>query len=309
MINTQKTIQKSAHISGQGLHTGHQINLTFKPADVNSGILFKRTDIQGFNPVKLTASDVYDTSRGTSLCKNGADFKTVEHLLAALSGMGIDNIIVEMDTDETPILDGSSQKYVDLLNTAGIVDQKIEKTYLNITEEIRYVDDEKGIELIALPNDDFQISVMVDYNSQIIAAQHAELNHITDFISEIAPCRTFVFLHELQYLIAHNLVKGGDVDNAVVFVESMPDENTLKQLAAFFNRSNIKVSEHSVLNNTNLRFENEPARHKLLDLLGDLSLVGMPLKAKIIAKKPGHSSNIKFAKMIQDYYLKQNHIL
>src|SRR5574344_873588 len=239
MINTQKTIQTEAHISGQGLHTGHQVHLTFKPAEINTGILFKRIDIKDFTPVKLSVNDVYDTSRGTSLRKNGAEFKTVEHLLAALAGLEIDNIIVEMDTDETPILDGSAKQYVSLLKKTGIVEQNAEKQYIEIKEEIRYKNDEKGIELIATPSDHFQLSVMVDYDSKVIAAQQAQLQHIADFATEISPCRTFVFLHELQYLIAHNLVRGGDVDNAIVFVEYMPDEATLQKLAAFFNRPNI----------------------------------------------------------------------
>ena len=303
MIGKQKTIQQRVSVSGLGLHTGKLANLTLKPADIYTGILFKRTDIENYQPVKLGVDDVFDTSRGTFLRKNGAEFKTIEHLLAAVTGLEIDNILIEIDSDEIPILDGSSKIFADLISSAGIISQNAEKQYLRISEEIKYKNRERGIEIIAYPSEEFKISVEVDYDSKVIVPQKAEFHRIEDFMTEIAPCRTFVFLHELQYLIAHNLVRGGDVSNAIVFVEYMPDETTLKQLAEFFNKPDIKVSEQSVLNNTVLRFENEPARHKLLDLIGDLTLLGQPLKAQIIAKKPGHFSNIEFAKLIQKHIL------
>jgi len=306
MIKKQKTIQQEVSISGSGLHTGKQANLTLKPADISTGILFKRTDIANYQPVKLSVEDVFDTSRGTFLRKNSAEFKTVEHLLAAITGLEIDNILIEIDGEEMPILDGSSKVFADLIISADIISQDAEKQYLRISEEIKYENPEKGIEIIARPSEELKISVEVDYDSKVILPQKAELACIEDFRTEIASCRTFVFLHELQYLIAHNLVRGGDVNNAIVFVEHLPDEATAKQLAEFFNKPDIKVSEQSVLNNTELCFENEPARHKLLDLIGDLTLLGLPLKAEITAKKPGHFSNIEFAKLIQKHILNGN---
>lgn len=294
----QTTIAKEASISGKGLHSGKQVTITLKPAPDHFGVQFRRVDLPQQPIVKACVSNVYDTSRGTSLRENGAEVKTVEHLLAALAGMQIDNVLVDIDAEETPILDGSSRFYVELLKKAGKKAQLADRQYLTVEKEIRFSKPEAGIELTISPSDTFDMEVEVDYGTQVLAAQKAALKNLTDFESEIYNCRTFVFLHEIQLLIEHNLVKGGDLDNAIVFVDKKPDAAVLDKLAAFFNKSDIQVNENGTLNNLQLRYPNEPARHKLLDLIGDLYLLGKPLKAKVLAKKPGHFANVEFAKLI-----------
>ncbi|MEG2071500.1 MAG: UDP-3-O-acyl-N-acetylglucosamine deacetylase, partial [Bacteroidales bacterium] len=248
--------------------------------------------------IKALVNNVFDTSRGTSIKENGAEVRTVEHLMAALVGVGIDNVLVEIDAPETPILDGSSRLYVDILQEVHKVNLNAEKDYIVIHEPVSFSIPEKGIELVIKPSEHFKIHVDVDYGTMVLANQEAILNRLEDFYPEVYNCRTFVFLHELQFLIANNLVKGGDVDNAIVFVDKMPEQSVLDQLAAFFNKSNIKVTENGTLDNVQLHYTNEPARHKLLDLVGDLFLLGKPIKGEIYAKKPGHFSNTEFAKLI-----------
>lgn len=297
MPNTH-TISTSISLSGRGLHTGKNVTVTFNPAPEHTGILFRRTDLPGQPMVHALATNVFDTSRGTSLKENGAEVRTVEHLMAALSGLQLDNIIVDIDAGETPILDGSARFYVEALQKAGVVEQQQEREYFVVTEPVSFSLPEKQIEIRVEPYDGFEIKVDVDYGTAVLATQTAELNDISRFYPEIYNCRTFVFLHELQFLIANNLVKGGDVDNAIVFVAQMPEQGVLDQLSAFFNRKNLKVTENGVLDNVELKHPNEPARHKLLDLVGDLYLLGKPLKGRVYASHPGHFANTELAKKL-----------
>lgn len=296
-MNTH-TISTSVSLSGKGLHTGKQVNVTFNPAPEHTGVVFRRVDLPGQPIVHAIATNVFDTSRGTSLKENNAEVRTVEHLMAALAGLQIDNVIVDIDAEETPILDGSSRFYVEALQKAGVVEQKQERKYFVVTEPMTFSIPEKQIELRAEPFDGFELKVDVDYGTAVLATQTAELNDINNFYPDIYNCRTFVFLHELQFLIANNLVKGGDVDNAIVFVAQMPEQKVLDQLSAFFNRKNLKVTENGVLDNVELHHPNEPARHKLLDLVGDLYLLGKPLKGRVYASHPGHFANTEFAKKL-----------
>lgn len=296
-MNTH-TISTSVSLSGKGLHTGKQVNVMFNPAPEHTGVVFRRVDLPGQPIVHAIATNVFDTSRGTSLKENNAEVRTVEHLMAALAGLQIDNVIVDIDAEETPILDGSSRFYVEALQKAGVVEQKQEREYFVVTEPMTFSIPEKQIELRAEPFDGFELKVDVDYGTAVLATQTAELNDINKFYPDIYNCRTFVFLHELQFLIANNLVKGGDVDNAIVFVAQMPEQKVLDQLSAFFNRKNLKVTENGVLDNVELHHPNEPARHKLLDLVGDLYLLGKPLKGRVYASHPGHFANTEFAKKL-----------
>ena len=296
-MNTH-TISTSVSLSGKGLHTGKQVNVTFNPAPEHTGVVFRRVDLPGQPIVHAIATNVFDTSRGTSLKENNAEVRTVEHLMAALAGLQIDNVIVDIDAEETPILDGSSRFYVEALQKAGVVEQKQEREYFVVTEPMTFSIPEKQIELRAEPFDGFELKVDVDYGTAVLATQTAELNDINNFYPDIYNCRTFVFLHELQFLIANNLVKGGDVDNAIVFVAQMPEQKVLDQLSAFFNLKNLKVTENGVLDNVELHHPNEPARHKLLDLVGDLYLLGKPLKGRVYASHPGHFANTEFAKKL-----------
>ena len=290
------TISTSVSLSGRGLHTGKNVTVTFNPAPENTGILFRRIDLPGQPIVHALATNVFDTSRGTSLKENEAEVRTVEHLMAALAGLQIDNIVVDIDAEETPILDGSARYYVEALQKAGIVEQNQERAYFVVTEPVSFSLPEKQIEIRIEPFDGFEMKVDVDYGTAVLATQTAELKDVTRFYPEIYNCRTFVFLHELQFLIANNLVKGGDVDNAIVFVAQMPEQKVLDQLSAFFNRKNLKVTENGVLDNVELHHPNEPARHKLLDLVGDLYLLGKPLKGRVYASHPGHFANTELAK-------------
>lgn len=294
-MNTH-TISSPVSLSGRGLHTGKHVTVTFNPAPEYTGVLFRRVDLPGQPVIHAIATNVFDTSRGTSLKENAAEVRTVEHLMAALAGMQIDNVIVDIDAEETPILDGSSRFYVEALQNAGRVEQQQEREYFVVTKPVTFSLPEKQIELRIEPYDGYELKVDVDYGTDVLASQTAELKDIASFVPEIYNCRTFVFLHELQFLIANNLVKGGDVDNAIVFVAQMPEQKVLDQLSAFFNRKNLKVTENGVLDNVELHHPNEPARHKLLDLVGDLYLLGKPLKGRVYASHPGHFANTELAK-------------
>jgi UDP-3-O-[3-hydroxymyristoyl] N-acetylglucosamine deacetylase / 3-hydroxyacyl-[acyl-carrier-protein] dehydratase len=297
-MNYQSTIAKETIISGKGLHTGKQVTLTLKPADPDCGIVFSRVDLPDKPLIHALASNVYDTSRGTSLKENGAEVKTVEHIMAAFAGLQIDNIVVEIDAEEIPILEGSAKIYVENILQAGITPQNAERNFIIIDKVIKFEKPDAGIELTFIPGDKFKMTVKVDYETAVLSRQQAVLETMDDFIPEIYRCRTFVFLHELQFLIAHNLVKGGDIDNAIVFVDKKPNEEVMKELSVFFNRNNVIVDENGTLNHNRLHYENEPARHKMLDLIGDLYLLGGPFKGEIIASKPGHFANVEFAKLI-----------
>ena len=297
-MELKNTIAQSVSLSGKGLHTGKEVHLTFHPADVDYGIRFVRTDLAAKPEIRAHISHVRDTSRGTSLCDNGVEIKTLEHLMAALAGLSIDNLQIEIDSDELPILDGSARLYVECFQKTGLQPQNKEREYIEIKEVISYTNADLGVYLEVAPADFCSVEVNVDYGTHVLAQQKATLNRISDFFPEVYNCRTFVFLHELSFLMEQNLVKGGDVENAIVFVDKIPDQETLDKLAKFFNKSDIQVMPNGTLNNVQLRHENEPARHKLLDLIGDLYLLGKPIKGKITATKPGHLANTEFAKVI-----------
>jgi len=300
----QRTIQEPASIEGIGLHTGRIVKLVFNPAPEDHGIKFKRVDLNDQTLISADISRVASTNRGTTLSQGVASVHTIEHVLAALTGLGIDNMLIEIDGPEIPILDGSAMPFVSLLQHAGIVDQNKEKDYYIVTEPISYKDELTGSELIALPADDFEVTTLIDFNSPVLGQQYATLGSMDDFVKEIAPCRTFVFLHELDQLLAQGLIKGGDLDNAIVIAERNMDQDELDILAKKLGKPSVKIKE-GVLNTVNLLYKNEPARHKLLDVIGDLTLLGKPIKGKIVATKPGHAVNIEFTKLLKKQYLEQ----
>ncbi|RUA29183.1 MAG: UDP-3-O-[3-hydroxymyristoyl] N-acetylglucosamine deacetylase [Bacteroidetes bacterium] len=306
MSEKQVTLKEEVSISGIGLHTGVNVTINFKPAPVNTGFVFRRVDLEGQPEFPAVVDYVVDTSRGTTLEYKGARVTTIEHVLAALVGLDIDNVIIEMDHDEAPILDGSSIQYVDLLNKVGFEEQDAERVYFDLDEVISYKDAERKTEMTIIPDDSRRFSVMIDYNTKVLGTQNAELNDIKDFAKEIAPCRTFVFLHELEFLLDHNLIKGGDLSNAIVFVNKEISEKELDRLATLFNKPTVKVAKRGILNNLDLAFDNEAARHKLLDVIGDLALIGHKIKGRIIAVRPGHPTNVEFAKKIRAYIKKKS---
>lgn len=299
MLN-QSTIRNSISVSGKGLHSGRDVQVQFKPAPENHGIVFQRVDLEKRPLIHADVNNVYDTSRGTSLMENGAEVKTVEHLMAALAGLSIDNVLVEIDAEEIPILDGSAKIFVELLQKVGVEEQSQPREYIEIENEIHFKRSGSGTELIIRPADRFKVNLTVDYGTKVLANQQACLDDMTEFVQHIYDSRTFVFLHELQFLIKNNLAKGGDVENAIVFVDKKPAPEVLQELATFFNKKNIEITEDGVLNHNPLHYENEPARHKLLDLIGDLYLLGKPIKGEIIAIRPGHFANTEFAKLIAE---------
>jgi UDP-3-O-[3-hydroxymyristoyl] N-acetylglucosamine deacetylase / 3-hydroxyacyl-[acyl-carrier-protein] dehydratase len=295
----QHTIKKAVSVSGVGLHTGVKANMTFVPAGINHGIKFQRIDLDGSPVVEADVDYVVDLSRGTTIEKNGARINTVEHTLAALVGLEIDNILIQLDGPEPPIMDGSSIKFVEALEEAGMEEQNALRNFFEVPNGISYQDHERNVEIAALPLDDYRVTVMVDYNSPVLGSQHASLTSISQFAKEIASCRTFCFLHELEMLQKQNLIKGGDLNNAIVVVDRIVKDEELEHLAKLFNKSKVEVKKEGILNNVELRYKNEPARHKLLDVIGDLALVGRPLKAQILAARPGHAANVAFAKKIK----------
>lgn len=295
----QHTIKRPISISGVGLHTGVKVNMTFLPAGTNHGIKFQRVDLEGQPIVEADVDYVVDLSRGTTIEKNGARVNTVEHTLAALIGLQVDNVLIQLDGPETPIMDGSSQPFVEAIEEAGLEEQNALRNFFEVPHSIFYKDGDKNIEIAALPLDDYRVTVMVDYNSPVLGSQHASLTNINQFSKEIASCRTFCFLHELEMLQKQNLIKGGDLNNAIVVVDRIVQDNELDHLAKLFNKPKVEVKKEGILNNVELRYKNEPARHKLLDVIGDLALVGRPLKAQILAARPGHAANVAFAKKLK----------
>ena len=303
MNDKQKTLKEAFSISGIGLHTGKQVNITIKPAPEDHWFVFKRIDLPGEPLIKADIDNVTTTQRGTSLEQNGGDVHTTEHLLAALLGMGVDNALIELDGPEIPILDGSAKYFVQAIKKVGIVDQEAERNYFTLPENLAYEDAEKGIEMLAVPTagGEFRITVMVDYNSPLLGTQHASMYHMGEFEKEISSCRTFVFLRELIQLVNAGLIKGGDVDNAIVMVDTNLEESEKDLLAATFNRDKSELESIGIgmLNNVVLQFENEPARHKLLDIVGDLALVGRPIRGHILAARPGHFGNVQFGRQLR----------
>ena len=296
----QQTIKNEVSISGIGLHTGNKVTLNFKPAPTNHGISFKRIDLESQPIIEASVSYVTETERSTTISKNGIKIQTPEHLLAAFAGLKIDNILIEINAEELPILDGSSIEFIKCLKKAKLHKQNAIRKYFVIKEEINFEDPETGAKIQALPADEFNISIQIDYESKVLGNQTAELKNIEQFETEFSNARTFCFLHELELLSNNGLIKGGDLNNAIVYVEREVEEDELKRLAKLFNKKSIKISKDGYLNNLNLNYNNEAARHKLLDVVGDLMLIGMPIKGKIIAHKPGHLLNTTFSKIMKD---------
>ena len=304
----QHTLSQSISISGTGLHTGILVDMTLHPANPGFGIQFQRVDLPNQPVIKADCDLVTDTSRGTTLQVGDAKVSTVEHILAALVGLGVDNILIELNGPEIPIMDGSSAPFIEAIEKVGVLEQDAAKAWYSIDENIFHYDEDKRVEMVALPALDYQITTLIDFNSPVLGTQHAALKTIKDFKSEISPCRTFCFLHELEMLLEHDLIKGGDINNAIVVVDKPVTKEEMGRLAKVFKRDKIEVKSEGYLNNLELRFPNEPARHKLLDVVGDLALIGYPIKARIIANRPGHSSNVEFAKKIKQYIKKNKHV-
>lgn len=299
MSQQQKTIKESISFTGKGLHTGLDVTMTINPAAENHGIKFQRVDLEGKPIIDALAENVTDTSRGTTIEKHGVKVCTIEHVMAAVWGCGIDNALIEINCPETPIIDGSSIQYVEQIIKTGLAEQKADIEYYNINDKIEYTIEDKGVKIEIYPDETLSMNVNVDYNSKVLGNQYATLESIADFPSQIAPCRTFVFLHELEPLINHNLIKGGDLDNAIIIVENQISPEELERLSKLFHKEGIKVDDSGYLNNLELRFANEPARHKLLDIVGDLALIGRRINGKVIATRPGHLANTELAKIIR----------
>ncbi|MCX7875353.1 MAG: bifunctional UDP-3-O-[3-hydroxymyristoyl] N-acetylglucosamine deacetylase/3-hydroxyacyl-ACP dehydratase [Melioribacteraceae bacterium] len=303
MVEQQKTISKVVSMSGIGLHTGTQCTMTFKPAPDNYGVRFVRIDLGGNPEIPANVDYVVDISRGTTLGLGDARVHTVEHVLAAIYGLKIDNLIIELDGIEPPVGDGSSMPYVEKLLEAGIVDQETPKDYLVIDKTVMYHDEEKKIDIVALPLDDYRITIMVDYENPALGSQHTGLFDLEkEFVTEFAPARTFCFLSEVEMLADQGLIKGGNIDNAVVIVDHEINKDGLERLKSKLNLDHDLTVINGYLDNNQLRFRNEPVRHKLLDMIGDLALIGVPIKAQILAARPGHKANVEFAKKIRQLY-------
>ncbi len=301
----QRTIISDVFIEGVGLHTGSFVKMKFKPAPENFGIRFQRMDLPDQPIIAADVSKVVSTNRGTTLQEGVAQVWTVEHVLSALAGLEIDNVLIELDGPEIPIKDGSAMDFVNVLNGCGIVEQNAEREYFKILEPISFEDESTGAEFLALPSEKLEITTMIDFNSKTLAPQYASLEHIEDYKTEIAPCRTFVFLHELEALLDQNFIKWGDLNNAIVIVDRLMSQEELDELAKKLNKPSVKVEREGVLNTIKPYFDNEPARHKLLDVLGDLALVGKPILGNILTKKPGHKLNIEFARILKKKLIEQ----
>lgn len=294
----QRTIQKTVSICGQGLHTGIEATVTFKPAAAGNGIYFVRTDLDSSPKIKACATNITDTNRGTRLESNGATAQTTEHALAAVAALQIDNLIIEIDNTELPILDGSSTPFIEALETAGIEEQSALKRFYKPNQTIHFRLEETDSEFTLEPADDFKATVLVDYETDVLGTSSAQMEQLSDFKTDFAPARTFCFLHELEQLVANDLIKGGDLNNAIVLVEREISEEETRKLGQLFGKEKVEVQKQGILNNLDLRFDNEPARHKLLDVVGDLFLLGMPIKGHLTVKKPGHTANAAFTRKL-----------
>ncbi len=303
----QHTLTTKTQISGTGLHTGINVEMTLNPAPVGFGFQFQRIDLPGQPIIKADCDLVTDTSRGTTLETKDAKISTVEHVLAALVGMGVDNCLIEVNGPEIPIMDGSSMPFIEIIEEVGVAEQEAAKVWYSIDENLFHYDEEKRVEMVAMPALEYKVTTLIDFNSPVLGTQHAQLKSMTDFKEEISSCRTFCFLHELEALLDNNLIKGGDINNAIVIVDKPVTPDEMTRLASAFKRDKIEVKSEGYLNNLELRFPNEPARHKLLDVVGDLALTGYAIKAHIMASRPGHSSNVEFAKKIKQYIKKNKH--
>ncbi|TXI69574.1 MAG: bifunctional UDP-3-O-[3-hydroxymyristoyl] N-acetylglucosamine deacetylase/3-hydroxyacyl-ACP dehydratase [Flavobacterium sp.] len=292
----QKTIANEISLKGVGLHTGQEVTMTLKPAPVNNGFTFVRVDLEGQPIIEADANYVVNTQRGTNLEKRGVMIQTPEHVLAAIVGSDLDNIIIELNASELPIMDGSSKYFVEAIEKAGIVDQDADRKVYVVKEVISYLDEATGSEITVIPSEEYCVTTMVDFGTKVLGTQNATMKGIKDFKSEIADCRTFSFLHELEALLNNGLIKGGDLNNAIVYVDKEISTETMENLKKAFNKETISVKPNGILDNLTLHFPNEAARHKLLDVVGDLSLIGTRIQGKVIANKPGHYVNTQFAK-------------
>jgi UDP-3-O-[3-hydroxymyristoyl] N-acetylglucosamine deacetylase/3-hydroxyacyl-[acyl-carrier-protein] dehydratase len=294
----QKTIQNEISLTGVGLHTGKEVKMSFKPAPINNGYTFVRVDLEGSPIIEADASYVINTQRGTNLEKLGVKIQTSEHVLAAFVGCDIDNVIIELNESEPPIMDGSSKYFVEAIEKAGIVEQEAERNYYVVKEVISFTDEATGSEILLMPSEEYQVTAMVDFGTKVLGTQNATMKSIAEFKSEIADARTFSFLHELETLLDNGLIKGGDLNNAIVYVDKDISPKTLENLKVAFGKDSLSVKPNGILDNLTLHYPNEAARHKLLDVIGDLALVGMRIKGKVIANKPGHFVNTQFAKKL-----------
>ncbi len=295
----QKTIAQEITIEGVGLHTGQQVTMVFKPAPINNGFTFTRVDLEGSPEIEALASYVVSTERGTNLEHKGVQLHTTEHVLAALVGCDLDNVNIELNASEPPIMDGSSKYFVEAVEKVGVVEQDAEREEYVVKEVISYTDERTGSEIILMPADEYQVTTMVDFGTKVLGTQNASIKNLSEFKAEIAEARTFSFLHEIETLLAHGLIKGGDLNNAIVYVDKEISPETIEKLKVAFNKETISVKPNGILDNLTLHYPNEAARHKLLDVIGDLALIGTRIRGKVIANKPGHLTNTQFAKKIQ----------
>jgi UDP-3-O-[3-hydroxymyristoyl] N-acetylglucosamine deacetylase / 3-hydroxyacyl-[acyl-carrier-protein] dehydratase len=298
MMVKQKTIKSEITLTGVGLHTGKEVTTTFKPAPINNGFTFVRVDLEGSPIIEADANYVVNTQRGTNLEKLGVKIQTPEHVLAALIGCDLDNVIIELNASELPIMDGSAKFFVEAIDKVGVEEQSAERKYYVVKENISFVDETSGSEILVMPSEEFQVTAMVDFGTKVLGTQNATMKNISEFRTDFANCRTFSFLHELESLLDNGLIKGGDLNNAIVYVDKEISEKTMNNLKVAFGKDKITVKENGILDNLTLHYPNEAARHKLLDVIGDLSLIGIRLKGKVIANKPGHFVNTQFAKKL-----------
>ena len=294
----QTTISKKVSLTGVGLHTGKEVEINFLPAEINDGYKFRRIDLEGLPIINADASLVTNTQRGTCLENNGVTIQTCEHVLAALVGLEIDNVIIELNTSEPPIMDGSSKYFIEALESAGIKELEAFREVFIVKDVISYVDEESGSEITIIPSDEYQVTTMVDFGTKVLGTQNANLLHLSDFKKDISDSRTFSFLHELEMLLERGLIKGGDLNNAIVYVDKPLCQETMERLKIAFNKESISVTSNGILDNLTLHHPNEAARHKLLDVIGDLALIGTRIQGKVIANKPGHFVNTQFAKKL-----------
>ncbi len=303
-IKNQRTIGKETSCVGTGLHTGVESKITFKPAPEDFGIRFKRMDVDGCPEIKADIDHVVDISRGTTIEENGVRIHTVEHALAACVGIGLDNVSIELSEKEPPVMDGSAIDFVEALLKAGVVKQNVPKNYLHIDEAVGYTDPARGVDIHIMPSDQFRVTFMLDYDYKSLGTQFTTMDEVEkNFASEIAPARTFCFLSEIEHLKEEGLIKGGNIDNAVVIVDKEIDQQEAEKLSELFGiEKEISLGSNGTLGGTEFRFENEPVRHKALDLIGDLALLGMPIQGHVIASKSGHAANVELVKEIKKVY-------
>ncbi len=298
VLSKQRTIKKEVKLTGVGLHTGREVTLVFKPAPENHGYAFCRVDLEGNPVIEADANYVVNTQRGTNLEKNGVNIQTSEHVLAACVGLEIDNLLIELDAAEPPIMDGSSKFFIEALESAEIQEQDADRQEYIVKDVISYVDEESGSEIIVMPSDEYQVTTMVDFGTKVLGTQNASLKRLSNFKKEIGDARTFSFLHELEMLLEHGLIKGGDLNNAIVYVDKELNDSTMERLKVAFGKESIAIKPNGILDNLTLHYPNEAARHKLLDVIGDLALIGTRIRGKVIANKPGHFVNTQFAKKL-----------